>query len=141
MRSIYISCLLILCVAMWFPQQADARKLIRCHGKDSCKDYTKRCRTGEKCRIECFGESACSGNTVLDGSKATVVKFLCTGKDSCKGNTVMKCGTGKCVLKCAQPTSCEDATIYCGAASSFVCKGGYCGSSNINFVGCPNPYS
>ena len=43
--------------------------LIRCTGKDACKDSTIRCDnpTGP-CLIECTGEGACSGNMKFMGS-------------------------------------------------------------------------
>merc|ERR1719333_2103469 len=69
---------------------------LQCTGSDSCKDKKLVCREGDVCNIKCVGDSVCSGNTVVDGSKASDVNVLCSGSDSCKGNTKILCGTGDC---------------------------------------------
>eukprot|EP01084_Bolivina_argentea_P039389 72793_1 len=95
--------------------------ILDCASEDRCQDGKLKCRSGDSCIIDCSAKAACSGNAVIDASKAVDVTVICGNEDSCKGNTEIICGTGICTIECSESTSCEDTTIDATDSSQFIC--------------------
>mmetsp|Transcript_3435 Transcript_3435/g.5790 ORF Transcript_3435/g.5790 Transcript_3435/m.5790 type:complete len:139 (+) Transcript_3435:76-492(+) len=99
--------------------------IYECYGKDACKDKSIRCNQQyfDGYMVECDGESACSGNTMIDAGDAVYLKVTCDGKDACKGNTRIYCPEGLCLLECWGEKACEDIRVYEQENTQFSCTG------------------
>ncbi len=60
---------------------------IICDGaSDACKDTIIDCNNnGYPCNIQCFGETSCSGGSIINGPVNGALNVICMGDKSCEG--------------------------------------------------------
>jgi hypothetical protein len=95
--------------------------LLRCKGKDGCKEKSIGCPPGMNCEVRCEGDDTCAKARV-DCTGSAACNVVCGESGACKDLKVV-CAEGPCSVQC--PAGCDHATVECGTnACTTTCGAG-----------------